>query len=231
MSDIIFLITGASGGIGKFLSHHYAQLGYEVFGTYNSNKPENYDGIELKKVDVSNHIEVESWISSLPLKSKKIILINSAGISYNAFGHKADPEKWREVINVNLFGSFNTSRYVLPLMRDVNFGRIINFSSVVAQVGIHGTSAYSSSKAALWGLTKTLAIENASKGITVNTLTLGYFNIGMISTVPDEMQKIIAGKIPMQGFGNPDNIIKALNFLIESDYTTGESININGGLY
>ncbi len=231
MIDKTFIITGASGGIGNFLSKHYAELGFEVFGTYNSNKPDLPNGVSLAKVDVSNHIEIEAWINSLPLKNKKLILINSAGISYNSFGHKADPDKWRDVVNVNLFGSFNTCRYLLPFMREIDFGRIINFSSVVAQIGVHGTSAYASSKAALWGLTKTLAIENASKGITVNTLTLGYFNIGMISTVPAEMQKIIVDKIPIQGFGNPENIIKAINFLIESDYTTGESININGGLY
>jgi len=228
---MVFLITGASGGIGKFLCAHYAEKGFDVFGTYNSTKPAVQSGIKLSKVDVSNFKEVELWTQSLPLQNKRIILINSAGISYNAFAHKADPESWQKVINVNLFGSFNTSRYVLPFMRDENFGRIINFSSVVAHIGVHGTSAYASSKAALWGLTKTLAIENATKGITVNTLTLGYFDIGMINTVPGDMKKIIIEKIPMQTFGDPKNIANALDFLIESDYTTGESININGGLY
>lgn len=228
---MIFLITGASGGIGKFLSIYYAEKGFQVFGTYNSSKPFDHPNITLSKVNISSFKEVETWIRSMPLENKKIVLINSAGISYNGFAHKVDPEQWQEVINVNLLGSFNTCRYVLPFMRGESYGRIINFSSVVAHIGIHGTSAYAASKAALWGLTKTLAIENATKGITVNTLTLGYFNIGMINTIPEEMQKTITEKIPMQAFGDPKNIINALDFLIESDYTTGESININGGLH
>ncbi len=227
--DII--ITGASKGIGNFLATHFFLKGNSVFGTYNSTEPELNLGYNMSKVDVSNYEQVELWIQSIQLKSRKIVLINAAGISYNSFAHKADPDKWLEVININLFGSFNTCRYILPLMREANYGRIINFSSVVPQLGVIGTSAYAASKAGLWGLTKTLSIENATKGITVNNLNLGYFNIGMIKDVPEDMQKLLVQKIPLQTFGDPCNIINAIEFLIESDYTTGTSININGGLF
>ena len=225
------LITGASKGIGKFLATHFFSKGCSIFGTYNYTEPELNLGYNMNKVDVSNYEQVELWIQSLQLKNRKIVLINAAGISYNSFAHKADPDKWLEVINTNLFGSFNTCRYILPHMRAANYGRIINFSSVVPQLGVIGTSAYAASKAGLWGLTKTLSNENATKGITVNNLNLGYFDIGMIKDVPEEMQKLLVQKIPLQTFGDPHNIINAIEFLIESDYTTGTSININGGLF
>ena len=116
-------------------------------------------------------------------------------------------------------------------MREQKFGRIINFSSIVAQKGIPGTSAYASSKSALWGLSKSIAIENANKGITINNLNLGYFNIGMITDVPEKFLSIIKKEIPMGELGNPENILKAINFLMGSDYITGTSIDINAGLY
>lgn len=228
---MVILITGASNGIGKFLSNHFASKGVAVYGTFNLTETKDQPGITMCKVDVSDYHQVERWIQSLPLTDKRIVLINAAGITYNAFAHKADPEKWLEVIKVNLLGSFNTIRVALPIMRAANFGRIINISSVVAHLGVPGTSAYAASKAALWGLSKSIAAENATKGITVNSLDLGYFNIGMIKSVPEEIQKEIVKKIPAQTFGDPDNIIKAVEFLIESSYTTGENININGGLY
>lgn len=228
---MVILITGASKGIGNFLATQLVLKGYTVYGTYNSTEPELNNGFSLNKVDVSNYEQVKLWIQSLQLRNKKIVLINAAGITYNSFTHKADPDKWLEVINVNLFGSFNTSRYILPMMRKENFGRIINISSVVAQLGVNGTSAYAASKAALWGLSKALAAENATKGITVNSLTLGYFNIGMINEIPEELQKSILNKIPQQKFGEPGNIISAIEFLIKSDYTTGANIDINGGIY
>jgi len=228
---MVILITGASKGIGYFLATQFVLKGYTVYGTYNTAEPELNNGFSLNKVDVSNYEQVKLWIQSLQLRDKKIVLINAAGITYNSFAHKADPDKWLEVINVNLFGSFNTSRYILPMMRKENFGRIINISSVVAQLGVNGTSAYAASKAALWGLSKALAAENANKGITINSLTLGYFNIGMINEIPEELQKSILNKIPQQKFGEPGNIINAIEFLINSDYTTGASIDINGGIY
>lgn len=227
----IYIITGVSGGIGNFLARHYAQKGFEVFGTYHSNQPEILPGVITNKVDVSNPNQVRDWVNGLSMDSAELVLINSAGITYNAFAHKSDHAIWKNVIDVNLFGSFNTSSLLLPHMREKKFGRIINFSSVVAQSGVMGTSAYAASKAGLWGMSKTLAIENATKGITVNTLNLGYFDIGMIIKVPDDMQKQISAKIPVNRFGDPENIVAAVDFLVKSDYTTGESININGGLY
>ncbi|MBP1671863.1 MAG: family oxidoreductase, partial [Bacteroidetes bacterium] len=105
--------------------------------------------------------------------------MNCAGISYNSYAHKADIDKWNKVIEVNLNGTFNVIRNILPIMREQSYGRIINFSSIVTSLPTPGVSAYAASKAGLIGLTKSLAVENASKRITVNAINLGYANIGM----------------------------------------------------
>jgi acetoacetyl-CoA reductase/3-oxoacyl-[acyl-carrier protein] reductase len=226
----MILITGASRGIGKFLLRKYVEAQEEVFGTYLSTPPDSSLEMLYHKVDVTDAAAVREWTTSLINKADKLVLLNCAGTNYNSIAHKADLNKWRQVIEVNLIGTMNVIHSVLPRMRDTGFGRIINFSSVVAQLGIPGTSAYASSKAALWGLTRSLAAENAKKGITINNLNLGYFQIGMISEVPEEFQKLLKEKIPVGDFGNPENIFKTVNLIIANDYLNGTSIDINGGI-
>lgn len=225
------LITGASGGIGSLLINHFARTDMEVYGTYNSTPPRSdTQTCCYSKIDLSNDNQVCEWIKETCNSDDKIVLINCAGINYNTFAHKADVKKWMEVININLGGAFRTINAVLPIMRNKGYGRIINFSSIVAQKGISGTSAYASSKAALWGLAKSIAAENASKGITINNLNLGYFDIGMTSSIPEKILSKVKESIPSGMLGNSENIINAVLFLIKSDYINGSSIDINGGL-
>ena len=115
-------------------------------------------------------------------------------------------------------------------MRRQKYGRIVFISSVVPQLGVAGTSAYAASKAALWGLAKAIAKENALENITCNTLNLGYFNVGMINEIPEQLLPHIISSIPMKRIGDPVNIYTAIRILLCSDYTTGCQININGGL-
>jgi acetoacetyl-CoA reductase/3-oxoacyl-[acyl-carrier protein] reductase len=226
----MILITGASKGIGKFLFHKFSEKGFPIFGTFYSTKPQDFDSGRYSQVQVENFSSVKKWIDSIPNK-ENIVLINCAGINYNCFAHKCDVDRWREVIDVNLIGTFNAIRAVLPTMRNDNYGRIINFSSIVAQSGVLGASAYAASKSGLWGMAKSIAKENGSKNITINNLNLGYFDIGIISEVPKDYQNKIKSQIPSGEFGNPEEIYKAVNFLINSDYVNGTSIDINGGLY
>lgn len=225
------IITGASRGIGKFLLEKFLSENIKVFGTYNSTPIGNVNQVHMSKVDISYYSQVNSWIEEIRINLDKIVLINSAGSNYSSFAHKADPGTWEKVIKTNLIGSFNVIQKVLPIMREQNYGRIINFSSVVAQMGIPGTSAYAASKAGLWGLTKSIAVENASKGITINTLNLGYFNIGMIEEVKPEMQTIIKSKIPSGSFGDPEDIYRTIQYIINCSYLNGSVVDINGGLY
>jgi len=226
----MILITGASKGIGKYLFDRFCKNGELVYGTYYNTKPASSNIGNYEKVNVCNINEVENWINSLKENLHSIVLINCAGSNYNSLAHKSDPESWYNVIKTNLLGTYNVIRVVLPKMREDNYGRIINFSSVVAQIGTPGASAYAASKSGLWGLSKCIAAENASKGITINNLNLGYFGLGMINEVPIEFQNTLKTKIPTGDFGDTKNIYNAVLFLIQSEYVNGTSIDINGGL-
>ncbi len=226
------LITGASRGLGSYLLSRFCNDGQKVYGTYNSTIPDSTLSNFFCKVDICNSHSVKNWIMQSVNANDEIVLINCAAINYNAIGSKADITQWQHVIDVNLIGCFRTIQACLPYMHEKRWGRIINFSSVVAQKGIYGTSAYAASKAALWGLSRSLAIENAKLNITINTLNLGYMEIGMtINDVPEPLRQDMLNQIPEHTFGAPENVYQAILFLINSPYTTGATININGGLY
>lgn len=225
----MFIITGASRGIGNFLLKSLIEKGEEVIGIYNSTMPET--GTEhYYHADLTNGEAVNAFIKNYEPRLKNISLINAAGISYNSFAHKADMDNWRQVIDVNFVAAFNMIRLLLPFMRNDNYGRIINFSSVVAQQGVLGTSAYAASKSALWGLCKSLAAENASKNITANNINLGYFNIGMIEQVPENMLQTIIEKIPAKRLGEPAEILSTVQYIVNTPYLNGTCIDLNGGL-
>lgn len=227
----MILITGASRGVGEYLLKKYKSIGEEVFGTYNQTKPQsNQNNAVYHKVNIVNFEEVENWVNEIG-NTQDLTLINCAGISYNSFAHKSDVEAWKKVIEVNLIGTFNVIRAVLNHMRTNNFGRIINFSSVTAQKGTPGISAYSASKSALWGLTKSIAVENASKGITINNINLGYSELGMIEEVPEKFKEIIKSQIPNGEFCKKEDIFKCVEFIRNNDYLNGSSVDLNGAIF
>lgn len=226
----MIIITGASRGIGKFLMEEYSKLGKRLIGTYLNENSELNENNDFYRLDVKDYKSCENFIEEIKDELKEIVLINCAGNNYNSFTHKSSPEEWSNVIQTNLTGTYNMIRVLLPVMREQGYGRIINFSSIVAQKGIPGTSAYAASKAGLWGMTRSIAVENAGKGITINNLNLGYFDIGMITEVSDEYQTVVKKKIPTGEFGDPMNILNAVNFLITSDYINGSSVDMNGAI-
>lgn len=227
----MILITGASRGIGKFLFDEFTKEGQETYGTFFSGNSELEKNEKYFLLDVTDFTKTDELIKKLSSKIDRFVLINCAGNNYNCFAHKSEPEEWNKVIMTNLIGTYNMIRASLPVMREQGYGRIINFASVVAEVGIPGTSAYAASKSGLWGMTRSIAVENASKGITVNNLNLGYFDIGMITEVSEEYQQIVKKKIPTGKFGDPKNIFNAVKFIISSDYLNGTSLDINGAIY
>lgn len=227
----MILITGASRGIGKFLFDKFTEKGETVYGTYFSENSECSKNKKYFHLDVRDYGNAEEIIQRLTPEISKFVLINCAGNNYNSFTHKSSPEEWSKVIMTNLVGTYNMIRAALPVMREKLYGRIINFSSVVAETGIPGTSAYAASKSGLWGMTRSMAVENASKGITINNLNLGYFDIGMITEVSAEYQDLVRKKIPTGKFGDPENIFNAINFICESEYINGTSLDINGGIF
>ncbi|GHT09248.1 3-ketoacyl-ACP reductase [Bacteroidia bacterium] len=226
------IVTGASKGVGRFLFTRFKEINETVIGTYNS----TFTGLEQDKidyysVDISDFTSVQAFVQSIKKDLQNIVLINCAGISYNSFAHKSDISQWDKVIDVNVKGTFYMIRELLPLMREQNFGRIINFSSVVTQIPTQGVSAYAASKSALIGLTKSLATENGSKGITVNAINLGYVNLGMgINDVPEAYQEKMKNQIPSRRFCEPEEVFQTVQYLVKTEYVNGTAIDINGGL-
>ena len=220
------IIIGASRGIGKSLYDMFKEHRYDVIGTYCT---DNNDNMDLLHLDSTDLVEVNRFAEEY--NANRVVLINCAGISYNAFAHKSDLEKWRKVVEVNLIGTFNVIHSFLPYMRENKWGRIINFSSVVTKMPTPGVSAYAASKSALIGLTKTLSIENAMLGITVNSINLGYTNAGMgIKDVPEKYREIITNKIPEKRFCEPVEIFNTIEYIIKTEYLSGSIIDLNGGL-
>ena len=226
----MYLITGASRGIGQLLFDNLSSRGEICHGTYNSSLVTDYNN--FSQVDVRSFDAVSKWVTGIVdgSNSDSLVLINCAGITYNAFGHKSNIDQWRNVIDVNLIGSFNLIRAVLPYMRAENYGRIINFSSVVAQKGVPGTSAYAASKSGLWGMTKALSVENAGKNITINNINLGYFDIGIIDEVPTINIKNLVETIPVRRLGKPSNIIRTVDYIVDNADLCGVSLDVSGGL-
>jgi NAD(P)-dependent dehydrogenase (short-subunit alcohol dehydrogenase family) len=226
----MIIISGASRGIGKYLLERYVSGNVPVIGIFRSSSPKPEMEGFFRKADVTDFDQVQSLIVDLNSILKDITLINCAGITYNSFTHKSDPEKWKEVVNVNLFGTYNLIRVLLPIMREQRFGRIINLGSVVAQRPSAGISSYSASKAALWGLTKSVAVENASLNITINTLNLGYTDGGMISEVPEKFLSSVIDQIPGGKLLPMEEIYNLIETIRITPYINGSSIDINGAL-
>jgi|SRR3954465_14573623 len=226
----MIIITGVSGGIGNHLFNNYFEKGEELIGTYHLNKPEGQLFSTTLQLDVTNINEIEAFVKENSERFDKLTLINCAGISYNSFAHTADLANWRKVIDVNLNGTFYMMNALLPFMRKQAYGRIINLSSIVGQMGVMGTSAYAASKAGINGMIKSIALENAQKNVTINNINLGYFKVGMIQDVPDELQEKIKLKIGMKEFGSPEHIFNTIEYIRNTDYLTGSCLDLNGGL-
>lgn len=210
----MIIITGASGGIGSYLVDRFRQH-------------EMVTPIHHRDIDLTS----EESISKLYFDgSQNITLIHCAGYNHNAFTSKMDFDEWKKVLSVNLDSAFLLSKHLIPIMREQNFGRIIFMSSVVPHIGVAGTCAYSASKMGLLGLMRSIVKENATKNITCNTLTLGYFNTGMIKQVPESNLQNIIESIPVKHLGDPQNIYNVVDCLMKSEYINGAEIEITGGL-
>ena len=153
------IITGINGGIGNYLFNKFYHKEKDIVGTYHQTKQEGEQYNSCIQLDITDTVKVKEFVHTISAEAKNITLINCAGISYNAFAHKANTDEWANVINVNLIGTFNLIHAILPLMREENYGRIINLSSIVAERGVIGTSAYAASKAGLNGMIKSIALE------------------------------------------------------------------------
>ncbi|MDC0042977.1 SDR family NAD(P)-dependent oxidoreductase [Paracoccaceae bacterium] len=227
----MIIMTGASGGIGASIISSLAKLD-DIIAIYN-NKPliiENVENIDWIKVDLSSEREIKSFYNSIKGKITKITLIHAAAITKDKLAWQLDSADWRDVLDVNLNGNFLlTKELIIPMIKE-SWGRIIHFSSITASRGSIGTLAYSASKSGILGMSKVLAHEYGRFGITSNVITPGYLDTGLINLLDENAKAKILSEIPIGKFGDPGNVVNAIDFLMRSEYVNGSSININGGI-
>jgi acetoacetyl-CoA reductase len=232
------IVTGGTRGIGRAISEALKEAGYIVVATYAANEEKALlftaeTGIKACKWDVADYKECEKNISKIEdeYKMPVSVLINNAGITRDGMLHKLSVEDWNEVITTNLSSCFNMCHACMNSMRNNQYGRIVNISSINGQSGQVGQTNYAAAKAGIIGFTKSLAKEAASKGITVNAVAPGYIKTEMTDCVPTDIMEGIISKIPIKRLGKPEEIATAVMFLVNknSGFVTGETISVNGG--
>ena len=238
MSRVAF-VTGGTRGIGRAISARLKAAGYKVAAGYAGNEVAAKTcadelGLFVVKGNVASFADCKSAVEKVEAELGPIdVLVNNAGITRDAVLHRMTEEQWNEVIHVNLASIFNMTRNVIEGMRERNYGRIVNISSINGQKGQIGQTNYSAAKAGMIGFSKALAQENAKKGITVNTIAPGYVDTEMVMSVPKPvLDQIIAG-IPVGRLGMADEIARCVAFLAAEDagFITGATLSVNGGQY
>jgi acetoacetyl-CoA reductase len=236
----VAVVTGGTRGIGAAISKALKAAGCKVAANYGGNdaaaeKFKAETGIPVYKWDVSSYDASVAGLKKVEADLGPVeILVNNAGITRDTVFHRMTSDQWTAVINTNLNSLFNMCRPLIEGMRDRNFGRIINVSSINGQKGQAGQCNYSASKAAELGFTKALAQESARRGITVNAICPGYTNTEMVQAVPkDVLEKSILPQIPIGRLGEPEEIARCVVFLASDDagLITGSTLSANGGQY
>lgn len=239
----IALVTGSSRGIGRDIAVSLAKHGAYVFLNYNNSEASavevqkeinDFHGkCELLKFDVSKNQEVKKSFERITAGFGKLnILINNAGVGKSSLAIRFKEDDYNTILDSNLKGHFNCIKYALPLLIKSTSGNIINMSSVLGITGDIGNSIYSASKAAIIGLTKSIALEYASKNIRVNSIAPGFIRTDMTSNVSEEVSKIVLSKIPLGYQAEPIEISNCVLFLVSNaaKYITGQTIAVDGGM-
>ena len=239
----VALVTGASGGIGGAIALKLASEGASSGVHYNATKSNAEKICEDVRVagglgipiqaDVTDSSQVQRMFDDLERVYGSVdILVNNAGINKDGLLIRMSDSDWDEVIRVNLKGAFLCSRAAAKVMLKKRSGRIITISSIVGLVGNLGQANYAASKAGLIGLTKSLARELASRNVTVNALTPGFVEVGMVNSMTKEMKEMVAARIPMGRLGSPEEVAALAGFLAseEAGYITGQAFSVDGGL-
>lgn len=210
------VIFGGSGGLGSQMTEMFKDT-HEVIS------------LSSKDVDITNLTDVVDFFKQNPTD----IVLNLSGYNYDTFVHRITPETEHEVakvIDVNARGNLNILAGCLPHMREQNFGRVIIISSVLSGKTVVGTSTYSATKSFIDTLVRVASAENIGKGVTCNSIRLGYFDAGMCHRLPEKSSEYIKNTIGLKRWGNMQELYNTINYMIETEYLTGQNIEISGGL-
>jgi 3-oxoacyl-[acyl-carrier protein] reductase len=237
------LVTGASRGIGRAVALALADEGADVAINYVANEPAAVDVAEhiakmgrraiLARADVSDYPDTFRMAQDVLGQFEHLdILVNNAGITSDKTFVKMDHAAWRKVLAINLDGVFNCTKVFIDQMLARNYGRVVNITSVIGQIGNFGQANYAASKAGVAAFTKSLAKELASKGVTVNAVAPGFIETEMMGAIPEGVRKRLLDQIPLKRFGTAEEVGRAVVYLVspDGDYVTGAELSINGGL-
>lgn len=235
----IAIVTGGTRGIGLSITKALIAEGYQVAALYHGNdeaaqKCSAEAGAKVYKADVASFEACHEVVQKIESEMGAVdILVNNAGITKDGMLHKMPEANWHAVIETNLTSCFNMSHAVIAGMRERQFGRIVNISSINGQKGQLGQTNYSAAKAGMLGFTRALALESAAKGITVNAICPGYIATDMTSAMPQEVLDSIIRQIPAARMGKPEEIADMVVFLASdrAAFVTGATMSVNGGQY
>jgi acetoacetyl-CoA reductase/3-oxoacyl-[acyl-carrier protein] reductase len=237
------LVTGASRGIGRAIAVELAREGAKVAVNYASNDAKAQEVVKeierlggtciLAKANLGVAGEARAMVRNVADRFGHLdVLVNNAGITRDSLLPRMTDEQWVDVIQTNLNGCFFCTSAALPFMTAQSYGRIVNISSMNGQIGAVGQANYSASKGGIIAYTRTAALELARYGITVNVVAPGYTETDMFAAVPQAIQAQIKARIPAARFAHPEEVAKAVLWLVaDGDYVTGQQINVNGGAH
>ena len=237
----VALVTGGTRGIGAAISTHLARNGARVAAGYSKDRETaealrdalGADKVSLHQGRVDQTDDCDRVVREVLDRFGRIdFLVNNAGITVDKTVRRMTADDWHHVLNVNLFGAFAMTKAVLEHMIERGSGRIVNISSVIGETGNIGQANYAASKAGLFGFTKSLALEMAQRGITVNCVAPGFIGTEMVMAIPPAVLEKVIEKIPQRRLGTPHEVARVVCFLLEEDssYITGTVYSVNGGL-
>ena len=237
--DKKILITGATGGIGNALVKKFLSLGGNVLATGTKTEKLNdlkkeFPNINILKFDISDHSKIEEFIENTSSQLAGLdVLVNNAGINMDNLSLRMKDEEWKKVIDVNLGATFFLCKYAIKKMLKNKYGRIVNITSIVGHTGNLGQANYAASKAAIIGMSKSLAIEYAKKNITINCVSPGFIQSNMTDKIVESIKAVLTSRIPMSKLGTGEDVSNTVAFLSSdaASYITGQTLHVNGGMY
>mgnify|MGYP001166139767 CR=1 FL=1 len=241
MNERVAIVTGGTRGIGAAITEDLALHGCHVAAGYSKDRTKADElkarlpgrSISLHQGRVDDPASCERVVAEVLKEYGRVdYLVNNAGITLDKTVRKMSPDEWHQVLQVNLSGAFHMTKAVLEHMLERGSGRIVNISSVIGETGNIGQANYAASKAGLFGLTKSLALEMARKGITVNCVAPGFIETEMVGAMPKATLDVVVEKIPLRRLGRPEEVARVVRFLLEDEaaYITGAIYSVNGGL-